>query len=159
MGEVLHENLRDTHYIVAHCCSQSLNHSAMTHPSKKGLAPAERYHTLAKTASRFWEGVILHWAGNRENTNYEQIASWGGCQYWTGNPRILETPLAAHCCSQRLNHSAMIHPSKTDWQPSGVTHWLQLRVDSGQEPFSTGLLTPDMYEGNMRTCLRALAAG
>ena len=32
--------------------------------------------------------------GSRINTNYERIASWGGCQYWTGDPRISETPLA-----------------------------------------------------------------
>ena len=37
--------------------------------------------------------------GSRVNTNHERIASWGGCQCWTGDPRILETPLAANCCS------------------------------------------------------------
>ena len=59
---------------------------------------------------------------SRVDTNYERIASWGGCQWRTGNPRILETPLATHYCSQRPNHSAMTHPSKTDWhQPSGIT--------------------------------------
>ena len=40
--------------------------------------------------------------GSRVNTNYERIASWGGR---TGDPRILETPFATHCFSQRLNHS------------------------------------------------------
>ena len=70
--------------------------------------------------------------------------TWGGCQCWTGDPRILETLLASlNCCSQRLDHSAMIHLSKTDWpELSGITHWLQQWVDSGQERFSTGLLTP-----------------
>ena len=53
-----------------------------------------------------------------------------------------QTPLATHCCSQRLNHSAMTHPSKTDLhQLSGIPHWLQQWVDSGLERFSTGLLT------------------
>ena len=50
--------------------------------------------------------------GSRVNTNYERIASWGGWQCWTGDPRILETPLVAHCFSQCLSHSAMTHPSK-----------------------------------------------
>ena len=73
---------------------------------------------------------------SRINTNYERIASWGGCQCWTGDPWILETPLAAHYWSQRLNHSPMTHPSKTVWhQLSGIIHWLQERVDSGQERF------------------------
>ena len=80
--------------------------------------------------------------GNRVNTNYERIASWGGCQGWTGDPRILETPHAPHCCSQRLNHSAMTHPSKRIGTSWAVSHWLQQRVDSGQERFPTGLLTP-----------------
>ena len=75
--------------------------------------------------------------GSRVNTNYERIASWGGCQCWTGDPRILETPLAPNCCSQCLNHSAMAHPSKTDWhQLSSITYWQQQRVVSGQERFS-----------------------
>ena len=92
-------------------------------------------------------------SGSRVNTNYERIASWGGCQYWTGNPSILETPLAAHCSSQHLNHSTMTHPSKwigTSWVPVvshigySIWHW---RIDI------------ILYEGNTRTCLRALAAG
>ena len=80
--------------------------------------------------------------GSSVNTNYRRISSWGGCECWTRNPRIsLETPLAAHCWSQRINHSAMTHPSKTDWhQLSGITHWLQQPVDSGQQRFSNGLL-------------------
>ena len=54
--------------------------------------------------------------GSRVNTNYEWIASWGGCHCWLpGDPRILETPLATHCCSQRLDNSVMTHPSKMDW--------------------------------------------
>ena len=32
------------------------------HFRQNRLAPAERYHTLATTASRFWAGRILHWA-------------------------------------------------------------------------------------------------
>ena len=67
-------------------------------------------------------------SGSRVNTNYERIASWGGCQYWTGNPSILETPLAAHCSSQHLNHSTMTHPSKMYWHQlstGSITHWLQ----------------------------------
>ena len=92
--------------------------------------------------------------GSRLNTNYERIASWGGCQYWTVVPRILETPLATHCCSQRLNHSAMTHPSKTDWhQLSGITHWLQQRVDYGQER-STGLLFEVVKLRGLLTYLR-----
>ena len=81
-----------------------------------------------------WEHVPVHW---------QRMASWGGCQCWTGDPRILETPLATDSCSQRLNHSGMTHPSKTDWhQLSGITHWQQHRVDPEQERFSTGLSTP-----------------
>ena len=81
--------------------------------------------------------------GSRVNTNYERIASWGGCQCWTGNPRISETPIAPHCWKQCLNHSAMTSPSKTDWQQLGsITYLLLQRVDCGQERFSTGLLTP-----------------
>ena len=48
----------------------------------------------------------------------------------------------AHFCSQCHNHSSMTHPSKTDChQLSGIAHWVQQRVDSGQEWFSTELLT------------------
>ena len=57
--------------------------------AKKGLAPAERHHTLATTVSWFWAGTIPHWAAY----------TW---------------------------------------------HW---RIDI------------ILYEGNMRTCLHALAAG
>ena len=35
----------------------------MTHLSRNGFAPAEHYHTLATTVSRFWAGTIFHWAG------------------------------------------------------------------------------------------------
>ena len=52
------QSLRDTPR--PHCCSQRPNHSAMTH-TQNGFAPAERYHTLATTASRFWAGTIPHW--------------------------------------------------------------------------------------------------
>ena len=45
--------------LAAHCCV--LNHSAITHPSKHGLAPAEWYHTLNTIESRFRAGTILHW--------------------------------------------------------------------------------------------------
>ena len=73
--------------------------------------------------------VLMHC--QRVNTNYELIASWGGWQRRTGDPRILETPLAAHCCSQRPNHLAMTHPPKAYWYQLGsITHWLQQRVDS-----------------------------
>ena len=54
------QNLRDTPH--PHCCTQRLNHLAMTHPSENGLAQADWYHTLATTASRFWAGTIPHWA-------------------------------------------------------------------------------------------------
>ena len=39
-------------------------------------------------------------SGSRVNTNYERIASWGGWQCWTGDPRILETPLVAHLATR-----------------------------------------------------------
>ena len=59
-----------------------------------------------------------------------------------GTPE-LETRFAAHCCIQRRNHSEMTQTSKTDWQQlSGITHWLQQRVDSEQGRFSTELLSP-----------------
>ena len=45
--------------LVAHFCSQRPSHSGMAHPN---LARAERYHTLATIANRFWAGTILHWA-------------------------------------------------------------------------------------------------
>ena len=45
-----------------------------------------------------------------------------------GDPRIFETPLATHCCSQRPNHSAMTHPSKTDRH-----QWHQLHVGHNSE--------------------------
>ena len=54
--------------------------------------------------------------------------------------------LLMHICVTRpqwINHSAMTHPSKRDWhQLNGITHWTQQQVDSEQEPFSIGLLTP-----------------
>ena len=68
--------------------------------------------------------------GSRVNTNYERIASCVRCQCWTEDHRILETPLAAHCCSQRLNHTAMTHPSKADWQNltiTGLDYWLDAK--------------------------------
>ena len=74
---------------------------------------------------------MLPCTGSRVNANHERIASWGEWQCRAGDPRIIETPLADHC-SQRLNHSATIRPSKTDWhQLSGITHWLQQLVNSG----------------------------
>ena len=79
-------------------------------------------------------------ADSRVNTNYERIASWDGCQCWTGLQNLRDT-VATHCCSQGPNYSAMTHPSKTDWhQLSGITHWLQQQVDSGQERFSMSCL-------------------
>ena len=36
---------------------------------------------------------VIPCTGIRVNTNYERIASWGGCQCWTGDIRTLETPL------------------------------------------------------------------
>ena len=102
------------------------------------LALAYRYHFVWRKR----EDISLC-TDSKVNTNYERIASWSGYQCWTRDPRILMTPLASHCCSQCLNQPAMTHPFKTDWhQLSGVTHWLQQRVDSEQERFSTGLLTP-----------------
>ena len=81
--------------------------------------------------------------GSRVNTNYVRFASWGGCWWRTGDPIISETPLAAQCCSQRPNHSAITHLSKTDWHHlSGITHFLQQQVNSEQERFSTELLIP-----------------
>ena len=48
-----------------------------------------------------------------------------------------------YCFCIVLNHRAMTQPSKRYWhQLSGITHWLEQQVDSGQELFSTGLLTP-----------------
>ena len=45
-------------------------------------------------------------------------------------PQNLRDTFRAHCCSLRPNHSAMTHPSKTNWhQLSGITHWLHQRVD------------------------------
>ena len=60
---------------------------------------------------------------SRVNTHYEWIASWDKLQFRTTNSRISDTTLATHCCGQRATHSAMAHPSKTDWfQLSGITH-------------------------------------
>ena len=42
-----------------------------------------------------------------------------------------KTPSVALCYGQRLNHSTMTRPSKTDLhQLSGITHWTQDRVKS-----------------------------
>ena len=80
------------------------------------------FHVLRCNSHATPPDNMLPCTGSRVNTNYERIASWGGCQRWTGDPRILETPLAAHCCSQRPNHSAMTHPSKRIGTSSAVSH-------------------------------------
>ena len=130
----------------SHCCSQSLNHSVMTHASKRigtswtvshmgynsesslgrndsplgcfYLALTFRYYFVRRKHEN-----MSPCTDSRANTNYKRVAAWGGCQCWTGNPRIFETPLAPHCCSQRLNHSAMTHSSKrigTSWTVSHI---------------------------------------
>ena len=74
---------------------------------------------------------MFPYTDNRVNTDYERIASCGGCQCWNGDPIILQAPLAAHCCSQRPSHSAITDPSKTDWhQLSGITYCLKQWYDS-----------------------------
>ena len=89
---------------------------------KMELEQRRQYNTSATTRNRFWAGTVLHWSaytwhwrkyiisyegdtiscfpctGSRVNTNYERIATWGGCQWRTVYPRLLKTPLAAHCC-------------------------------------------------------------
>ena len=59
--------------------------------------------------------------GSRVNTNYGRIASWGGCQCWTGDPRILETPLALNCCSQHLDPSVKNRLAPPEWYHTLVT--------------------------------------
>ena len=93
--------------------------------------------------------------GNRINTNYGRVASLGGCQCWTGDPRILDTPLVPCCYSQRLKHSAMTHPSKTEltsWEVSYTGYNSKSILGRDDSPLGC------LYEGNMKTCLRALAA-
>ena len=140
------KNLRDTSR--RQCCSQRPNHSAITHPSKKQngtrravshidhnsesilgrndsplsclhLALAYRYYFVWRRHDN-----MPPFTGSMVNTNYEWIASWGGCQWRTRDPRILQTPLASHCCSQRPNHSAMTHPSKNGLAPGERYHTL-----------------------------------
>ena len=41
----------------ARCCVPLGN----DHPLINGSAPAERYHTLNTTVSRFWAGMVFHW--------------------------------------------------------------------------------------------------
>ena len=103
--------------------------------------------------------------GSTVNISHDRIASCAGWQFrrraseFQGNSA---TRYHAEC----PNLSAMTRPSKTDWhKPCGITHPSQQRADYGQERFSTVLRTPGtgvqisfLYEANMRTCLRALAA-
>ena len=44
-------------------------------PVKNGLAPAERYHILRATVSRFWAGMNLHWTAC---TCHWRIDVWKG---------------------------------------------------------------------------------
>ena len=45
-------------------------------------------------------------------------------------PQNLRHSMAAHCCRQLRNYSAMTHPLKTDWhRMSGITHWLQFYME------------------------------
>ena len=114
----------DWHHLstTAHCLRQRID-SGQERSSTALLTPGTGVQSFVW---RKHENISLC-TGSSVNINYRRISSWGGCECWTGNPRIsLETPLAAHCWSQRINHSAMTHPSKTDWhQLSGITHWLQ----------------------------------
>ena len=69
------------------------------------------------------------------NSNYVRIVS----QVSNAGLRISKTHSTAHCYVQRLNHSIMTHPSKTDWhQLNGITYWSHQRFDSGEQ-FSFGL--------------------
>ena len=55
------------------------------------LALAYRYYFLWRKHE-----IMFPCTGIRVNTNYERIASRGGCQSWTGDPTILDTP-RPHC--------------------------------------------------------------
>ena len=99
--------------LVAHFCSQRPNHSAMTHPLKRidtsraishigynsesilgrNVTPLSCLHLeLAHRYYLLWRrhGNMPPCTGSRVtvNTNYERIASWGGCQWRT---RALES--------------------------------------------------------------------
>ena len=76
--------------------------------------------------------------GSRVNTNHERIASWGGCQCWTGDPTVVASVLTTQPWPIRQNGLA---PAER-YHVHSCVHWLQQRVDSGQELFSTGLLIP-----------------
>ena len=81
---------------------------------------------LQKSKYQLWANCFMRWV---------QVLNRG--------PQNLRDTHRDHCCSQCLNHSAITSPSTTDWHQLSVnTHWLQQRVDSGQERFSTGMLTP-----------------
>ena len=92
---------------------------------------------------------------------------WMPVQCWTGDPRFLETPPSAHCSSQRLNYSPMTHPSKNGLAPTERYHTLVTTANL----FYAGTILHwaaypwhwridiILYEGDMRTCLRSLAAG
>ena len=127
------------------------NYSAMTHPSKRvgtswtvshngynsesilgrndpplgclHLALAYRYYFALRRHDNMPNCTVISM-----NTNYERIALWGGCHWRTGNPRILETPLAAH-------YQATGHYLNQFW-PSSATHicgtrgrWINKRVN------------------------------
>ena len=88
---------------------------------KNGLAPTGRYHTLAiesilgtnysplgclhlALARRYYfvwrkHEIMSLCTGSSVNINYDRIASGGGCQCWTGDPRILETHLVQNYTS------------------------------------------------------------
>ena len=53
--------------------------------------------------------------GSKVNTNYEHIASWGGCQCWTGEPGIVESPLPPAVVASVLNTRPWpIHTKRID---------------------------------------------
>ena len=124
-----------------HQCAEFPTHSAMTRPSKNGLALAAWYHKPGTTASRLWEGRFLHWAayawqwridiifvwrkhenmspctGSSVNTSYERVASCAGCQFLTrasGSQGNSATRYYAEC----PYHSAMTRPSKNEKRTS-----------------------------------------
>ena len=81
--------------------------------------------------------------GSGVNTDYERIASWCGYQCWTRDRESyihLSPPAVA---ASVLTTRPWPICQKTDWhQLSGITHWLQHRVDFGQGRFSTRMLAP-----------------
>ena len=120
--------------LAIHCCRQRHNHSAMIHPSKRSgtsWAVSQVGHnsesilgrndsqmsclnlTLACKYYFVWRrhDNMPPCTDSRVNTNYERIASWGGCKWRTGVPRILETPFAAHCLHENINRC------RGSWKP------------------------------------------